>query len=172
MAEQNQAADSEAAIVDSAVAEGGAYEIIRKRLIEQGRELNQKVGQLNTARLEEFGSSEMIVTGRVRVRTENNCVARDMVQVGEHLLHQRALMVDRGQELALELVPGAHDVAAPERAEVRVQLPLEPAGGLDPQLRVDAADGERCGAGSQGAEVYGDASRQRTAGWRPAFNLC
>ena len=73
-------------LVDNAVAEGGAYEIIRQRLVDQGRELNQKTQTLNSERLQEFGSSEMNVVARVRVRTENNCVARDIVQVGEHLL--------------------------------------------------------------------------------------
>ncbi len=77
---------SETNIVDKAVAEGGAYELIRQRLIEQGRELNQQTQNLNEERLKEFGSSDMSVLARVRVRTENNCIARDIVQVGEHLL--------------------------------------------------------------------------------------
>src|SRR5690606_21433893 len=37
-------------------------------------------------RLAEFGSSHMEAIGRVRIRTENNCIARDIVQVGECLL--------------------------------------------------------------------------------------
>src|SRR5690554_7129309 len=37
-------------------------------------------------RQEAFGSSRMEVTGRVRIRTENNCLARDIVQVGDALL--------------------------------------------------------------------------------------
>lgn len=82
MDEQN----SSSTLVDEAVAQGGAYEVIRKRLSEQGRQLQQQTQELNQARLLEFGSSDMAVTGRVRVRTENNCIARDMVQVGEHLL--------------------------------------------------------------------------------------
>ena len=73
-------------VVDTAVAEGGAYEIIRKRLVEQGNKLEQYVSELNTSRLEEFGSSDLSVVARVRVRTENNCTARDIVQVGDVLL--------------------------------------------------------------------------------------
>ena len=73
-------------IVDSAVAEGGAYEVIRQRLIEQGRLLKSETDSLNEQRLAEFGSTDMDVVARVRVRTENNCVARDVVQVGKHLL--------------------------------------------------------------------------------------
>jgi len=73
-------------ITDQAVAEGGAYEVIRKRLVDQGQQLKLKTRTLNQARLSEFGSSEMAVVARVRVRTENNCVARDIVQVGDLLL--------------------------------------------------------------------------------------
>ncbi len=73
-------------VVDSAVAEGGAYEIIRKRLDEQGKQLEQATQRLNEARLLEFGSTEMRVVARTRVRTENNCIARDIVQIGEYLL--------------------------------------------------------------------------------------
>ncbi len=72
--------------VDSAVAEGGAYEIIRKRLTEQGAALKTETASLNQNRLQEFGSSDMAVLARVRVRTENNCTPRDIVQVGEYLL--------------------------------------------------------------------------------------
>lgn len=68
--------------LDSAVAQGGAYEIIRKRLVQQGQSLSEKTNQLNSNRLEEFGSSDMEVSARIRVRTENNCVARDIVQAG------------------------------------------------------------------------------------------
>ncbi len=39
--------------VENAVAEGGAYEVIRKRLVEQGRLLNQQARTLNDARLSE-----------------------------------------------------------------------------------------------------------------------
>ncbi|MDH5619294.1 MAG: DNA repair ATPase [Gammaproteobacteria bacterium] len=73
-------------IVDAAVAEGSAYEVIRKRLVDQGEILFAKTSALNTARAEEFGSTEMEVLGRTRVRTENNCRGRDIVQVGELLL--------------------------------------------------------------------------------------
>ncbi|MCE2030535.1 DNA repair ATPase [Sessilibacter corallicola] len=72
--------------VDQAVAEGGAYDIIRRRLSDQAKTLNELTLALNQARTDEFGASDMSVIGRVRVRTENNCTARDIVQVGQHLL--------------------------------------------------------------------------------------
>ncbi len=73
-------------IVDTAVAEGGAYEIIRRRLVEQGEQLQERTAALNVARAEEFGSTDMEVLARTRVRTENNCRGRAIVQVGELLL--------------------------------------------------------------------------------------
>ncbi|MCK5830568.1 MAG: DNA repair ATPase, partial [Methylococcales bacterium] len=89
-------------IVDQAVAEGGAYEVIRKRLSEQGKKLKQQTQTLNEARLTEFGSSEMAVAARVRVRTENNCVARDIVQVGELLLFGYNVFIGLKKETRIE----------------------------------------------------------------------
>ena len=82
----DQPATTNEQIVDSAVAEGGAYEVIRQRLLDQGRQLHEQSTQLNELRVQEFGASEMRVTARIRVRTENNCVARDIVQVGDLIL--------------------------------------------------------------------------------------
>ena len=83
---QNLAHSDTESLVGRAVAEGGAYEVIRKRLQEQSKNLEASARQLNSQRLDEFGSSDMSVVARVRVRTENNCIARDIVQVGEYLL--------------------------------------------------------------------------------------
>ena len=88
--------------VDQAVAEGGAYEVIRKRLLEQGKKLKQQTQSLNEARLTEFGSSEMAVAARVRVRTENNCIARDIVQVGDLLLFGYNVFIGLKKETRIE----------------------------------------------------------------------
>lgn len=71
---------------EQAVSEGEAFEVIRKRLEQQGQALKVKIDSLNTLRAEEFGQSELKVIGRVRVRTENNCVPRDIVRVGKKLM--------------------------------------------------------------------------------------
>jgi len=76
----------ESSITDRAIAESNAYEIIRSRLEKQGKSLETLTSSLNAERLNEFQSAAMEVTGRMRVRTENNCVARDIVQVGDQLL--------------------------------------------------------------------------------------
>jgi len=77
---------STASQIDQAVAEGGAYEVLRRRLVEQGAQLRGIAESLNAQRLAEFGSSQMAAVGRLRVRTEHNCVPRDLVQVGDCLL--------------------------------------------------------------------------------------
>ena len=74
------------AAVDDAVAQGGAYEVLRRRLSDHGERLREAAERLNARRLQEFGSSRMEVIGRLRVRTEHNCIGRDIVQVGDCLL--------------------------------------------------------------------------------------
>jgi hypothetical protein len=95
-------ANTSADLVDKAVAEGGAYEVIRKRLLDQGQRLSAGVSELNRARLAEFGSSAMSVIARVRVRTENNCIARDIVQVGDHLLFGYNVFIGLKKETKVE----------------------------------------------------------------------
>ncbi|MBF5005152.1 DNA repair ATPase [Diaphorobacter caeni] len=79
-------AEQQTSVVDQAVASGGSYEVLAKRLAAQGETLESLVRQLNEDRLEEFGRSQMEVIGRMRVRTENNCVGRDITQVGDLLV--------------------------------------------------------------------------------------
>ncbi|HSR52099.1 MAG TPA: DNA repair ATPase, partial [Acidobacteriota bacterium] len=64
----------------------GTYEIIRDRLAGQARELGRKAEDLNRRRLGLFGTSEMALVGNERIRTENNCVPRDLIAVGSRLL--------------------------------------------------------------------------------------
>ncbi len=57
----------------------GNYEILRRRLDEQAKALVERTGQLDEARKKTFGGSELAVIANERVRTENNCVPRDLV---------------------------------------------------------------------------------------------
>ncbi len=72
--------------INQAVASGGSYEVIRKRLEEQNKQLEQSIVNLNQMRQEAFGQTALEVIDRVRVRTENNCTPRDMVRINGHLL--------------------------------------------------------------------------------------
>lgn len=66
--------------------EGGSYDVVRRRLLEQGAELAQKAEALNEKRKSVFGGAELTLIANERVRTEHNCVARDVVNVRGHLL--------------------------------------------------------------------------------------
>jgi hypothetical protein len=81
-----QQASQTPSLTEQAVAQGGAYEVIRNRLSKQGSELEALAGQINRSRQSEFGSTEMAVLGRFRLRTENNCEARDLVLVSDYVL--------------------------------------------------------------------------------------
>ena len=50
------------------------------------RSSGERAEALNARRKELFGGTELAVLGNERVRTEHNCVPRDIVGVGEHLL--------------------------------------------------------------------------------------
>ncbi len=94
--------------VENAVAEGGAYDLIRKRLEEQATQLDSIARQLNTDRLKEFGETSMDVAGRVRVRTENNCIARDIVRVSDYLLFGYNVFIGLKTETAVSDVFGLY----------------------------------------------------------------
>jgi MoxR-like ATPase len=66
--------------------EQGTYEVIRTRLSAHGKALSEKAKALNTRRIEVFGGMEMALLGSDRIRTENNCVPRDVVEAGNLLL--------------------------------------------------------------------------------------
>lgn len=66
--------------------EQGTYELLSERLKAHGKTLAQKSASLNKKRLAVFGGSEMALLGSDRIRTENNCVPRDIVEAGGELL--------------------------------------------------------------------------------------
>src|SRR6478609_3926955 len=66
--------------------EGGSYEVIRRRLLDRAAELGKRCEALNAARSRLFGGRELALLATDRVRTENNCVPRDVVSVAGHLL--------------------------------------------------------------------------------------
>ncbi|WP_434341456.1 DNA repair ATPase [Motilimonas cestriensis] len=110
----------------AAVAQGGAYQVIRARLNQQGAELEQKTQQLNQARLEEFGREDMHVLGRVRVRTENNCQARDIVCAGDYLLFGYNVFIGLKQEIKISDVFGLYKL---NQTEAGYEMHAEPMAG-------------------------------------------
>ncbi|GLZ77096.1 hypothetical protein Afil01_19030 [Actinorhabdospora filicis] len=66
--------------------DAGTYEVLRARLAEQSQKLARRAEDLNARRLEVFGGTELSLLGTERVRTANNCVPRDIVEVGGLML--------------------------------------------------------------------------------------
>lgn len=65
---------------------GGSYELIQRRLQQAGSDFRSQLDDINQQRIAAFGNTQLAVLGRVRVRTENNCVPRDLVAVGDTLI--------------------------------------------------------------------------------------
>jgi hypothetical protein len=63
-----------------------SFELLRKRLAAAATTVRGKADALNKTRLELFGRVEPKLLARLSARTEHNCVARDVVRVGEQLL--------------------------------------------------------------------------------------
>ncbi|MFC6578904.1 DNA repair ATPase [Planomonospora parontospora] len=66
--------------------DAGTYEVLRARLAEQAAELARRSEELNARRLDVFGGAELRLIGTERIRTENNCVPRDIVSIGDLML--------------------------------------------------------------------------------------
>ena len=99
----------EQAAVESAL-EGGNYELIRARLLEQSKRLGAKADALNTKRKEAFGGTELNVAANERIRTENNCVPRDIVNVGGKLLFGYNVHLGLKRETAVSDVFSVHEL--------------------------------------------------------------
>ncbi|MGN6545370.1 MAG: DNA repair ATPase, partial [Aureliella sp.] len=66
--------------------QASTYEVLRKRLRDGADELRRRFGQLNAERSKVFGNLDTRLLATVHVTTEHNCVPRDLISVGSHLL--------------------------------------------------------------------------------------
>ena len=64
----------------------GTYEVLRNRLRDAASDLRARLARLNEARAEVFGNIETVLISTERVTTEHNCVARDLVSIGDQFL--------------------------------------------------------------------------------------
>ncbi|MBX3627215.1 MAG: DNA repair ATPase [Rhizobacter sp.] len=95
------APDPTDATTEQMVADSGSYELLKKRLATLGDTLLAQTQSLNAARLEEFGQSEQALILRTRARTENNCVARDIVRIGDLLVFGYNVFIGLRKETAV-----------------------------------------------------------------------
>ena len=88
--------------------ERGTFEILCDRLRGHAEELDERAEALNHRRIELFGGKEMAVLGNERIRTENNCVPRDIRSVGGHLLFGYNVFIGLKTETRVEDVLSLH----------------------------------------------------------------
>ncbi len=102
--------------------ESGTYEIIRGRLVTHGNDLRKRLGTLNDARKDAFGSIDTALLGTERITTEHNCVPRDMVSVGSQLLFGYNVTFGLKSEIAVEDVFSAYSFAEGKLAPAPLDL--------------------------------------------------
>ncbi len=122
--------------------EGGSYEVIKKRLTESGKALATKADVLNEKRKETFGGTELQVIGNERVRTENNCVPRDIVNVGGTMLFAYNVYIGLRTETHVQDVFSLRKFEQTEGGFDLSQMPDEHVPGLfdNEQFQRDFAD--------------------------------
>lgn len=108
MAEQ-EPTQSAPADEQSAELGGGAYDVLRKRLLGLNSELIRRLEALNSRRKATFGSQESQIAGNDRIPTENNCVPRDITGVGRFLIFGYNVYIGLKSETKLEDVFSVHE---------------------------------------------------------------
>jgi hypothetical protein len=118
---QTQTADSQ---TESMVADSSSYELLKKRLSDQGDALLAQASALNQARITAFGKSDQALILRARARTENNCVARDIVRIGDQLLFGYNVTIGLRRETAVGDVLSLYRLASNDGADELESVPL------------------------------------------------
>ena len=119
------------------------YEVIRRRLLAAADELTGELESLNEERKRVFGGSDIEVSGSERVRTENNCVPRDIVSIGSAegnlLLFGYNVFIGLKQETTVADVFGLHRFEPTDDGYDCSAVGLDSAGGFlqDPQFVKD-----------------------------------
>ncbi len=130
-------AAQDAAQTERMVADSGSYELLKKRLASQGEALLATARSLNEARLAEFGRSEQALVLRTRARTENNCVARDIVRIGELLLFGYNVFIGLRKETSVGDVFAMYRLKGEGSAEELEAVPLAGSFLEDPRFTSD-----------------------------------
>ncbi|PPK65024.1 DNA repair ATPase [Actinokineospora auranticolor] len=91
--------------------DAGTYEVLRARLGEQAAELARRAEALNDDRLRVFGGTELRLVGTERIRTENNCVPRDIISVDGLMLFGYNVFIGLKPETSVDDVFSLHRFA-------------------------------------------------------------
>lgn len=91
--------------------QSSGYDIIRRRLSQQAEQLQTRAETLNKERQELFGSTTLAVIGQDRIRTENNCIPQDIINVGGRLLFGYNVFIGLKTHTAVDDVFSLHTFA-------------------------------------------------------------
>ncbi|MFP4354958.1 MAG: DNA repair ATPase [Phycisphaerae bacterium] len=94
----------------SAQLAGGTYEILRNRLQAHASELRKRLDTLNAERKDVFGAIDFQLLGSQRILTDNNCVPRDMVALGDRLLFGYNVFIGLRTETRLDDVFAVYQI--------------------------------------------------------------
>lgn len=100
--QQSPAAGATDGTAATLASDSASYESLRQRLRSQADRLESKSRTLNEARVAAFGRSETELLARVKAHTENNCVARDIVRIGDRLVFGYNVFIGLRQEIRVE----------------------------------------------------------------------
>jgi SpoVK/Ycf46/Vps4 family AAA+-type ATPase len=101
------------------------YEVIRRRLMAQGDKMAQLAAGLNERRQALFGSTAMEVVGGETLRTENNCIPQDIINLGDHLLFGYNVQVRMKAKMAVSDVFSLHRFERDGTSFALRQLPAD-----------------------------------------------
>ncbi len=130
MAGDSDSGSKQQASGNGATLEGGNYDVIRRRLLEQAAELRSKADAANARRQQVFGSSELKLVSTERVRTDNNCLPRDMVSVDGHLLFGFQVFLGLKSETQVSDIFSLYKFAKPDGGIEIAQVGLDALGGF------------------------------------------
>jgi len=88
--------------------DAGTYEVLRRRLGEQAKELARRATALNGRRVEVFGRTELRLIGTERIRTQHNCVPRDVASVAGRMLFGYNVFIGLKPETTVDDVFSLH----------------------------------------------------------------
>lgn len=126
--EQTRAQDSksaggtEARPASAEALDQGTYQVLRNRLSQQAQLLRERLDRLNQTRREVFGSIPTELVSTQRITTAHNCVARDLVAVGDKLLFGYNVQMGLRNETHLEDVFTVYRRDGEQLVEVDLEL--------------------------------------------------
>ncbi|WP_027252568.1 DNA repair ATPase [Photobacterium halotolerans] len=108
-----------------AVSEGGAYEILKSRLFQQGKQLKSLSQTFNQNRQTIFGGQESQLVGKANVQTQARSIPIDMAQVNQQLLFGYQVHVGLKSAPSLQDVFGLYQLHEQDGTFRIEPLPLE-----------------------------------------------